>query len=187
MLSNPTPLDDEAKWLIAGLVVVALLIIRSVRIPPVGCWLVVTRFGRVIRAGDSGLLLRWPIVERFHCVPHSSLHLPITVSGRTRDAVQVHLLVTAVVRVVDPAVAAVTPDPVAGAAAAVHTALTQLISRSRPTDLLALRANLRSAIADELDRSAGAQRVAVDDLVVDGIETELTLDLLAHTKHRNHT
>jgi regulator of protease activity HflC (stomatin/prohibitin superfamily) len=181
------PPDGDVRWLIAGLVVLAVFTVWSVRIPPAGYWLVVSRFGRVVRTSESGLLLHWPIIERFHCVPRSSLHLPITVSGQTRDAVQVHLIVTAVLRVVEPEAAAVTADPFGEAAATVHTAISRVISLSRAAELLVLRAGLRTALAEELDRLPDLYGVAVDELVVDGIETVLTPELLAHTKYRNHT
>jgi regulator of protease activity HflC (stomatin/prohibitin superfamily) len=148
---------------------------------------VVSRFGRVVRVVHSGLVLRLPFIERFHSLPRTSLHLPITVSARTRDAVPVHLLATAVVRIVDPAVAAGCADPVGSTAGAVETALAQYISNVETADLLAFRTK---PLAEELGRTSEFG-LTVDLIVVDGIETELTPGLLGlaptHTKYRNQT
>jgi regulator of protease activity HflC (stomatin/prohibitin superfamily) len=173
---------------VAGCIVLAVLVVLAVRTTPSGSWLAVSRFGRVVRVADSGLVLRLPFIERCHSLPRSSLHLPITVSARTRDAVPVHLLATAVVRIVDPAVAAGCADPVGSAAGAVQTALAQLISRGETTDLLEFRTK---PVTEELSRLTAEYGLSVDAIVVDGIETELTPGLLGlaptHTKYRNQT
>ncbi|WP_158293949.1 SPFH domain-containing protein [Kribbella sp. VKM Ac-2568] len=174
--------------MVAGVIVLAVLAVLAVRTTPSGCWLVVSRFGRVVRVADSGLVLRLPFIERCNSLPRTSLHLPITVSARTRDAVPVHLLATAVVRIVDPAVAAGCADPVGSAAGTVQTALAQLISRVETADLLAFRTK---PVTEESSRLSAEFGLAVDMIVVDGIETELTPGLLGlaptHTKYRNQT
>lgn len=187
-LAAVLPPDGGWRWVVAGVIVLAVLVVVAVRTTPSGCWLVVSRFGRVVRVVDSGLVLRVPFIERCHSLPRTSLHLPITVSARTRDAVPVHLLATAVVRIVDPAVAAGCADPVGSAADAVQTALAQLISRVDTADLLAFRTK---PVTAELSRLTSEFGLTVDLIVVEGIETELTPGLLGlaptHTKYRNQT
>jgi regulator of protease activity HflC (stomatin/prohibitin superfamily) len=172
---------------VAGVIVLAVLVVLAVRTSPSGCWLVVSRFGRVVRVVDSGLILRLPFIERCHSLPRSSLQLPITVSARTRDAVQVHLLATACVRIVDPVVAGGCADPIGSAAGVVETALAQLISRSETADLLTFSTR---SVTEELGRLTAEYGSSVEAIVVDGIETELTpalLGLATHTKYRNQT
>lgn len=186
-LAAGLPPDGGWRWVVAGVIVLAVLVVLAVRTTPNGCWLVVSRFGRVVRVVDSGLILRLPFIEHCHSLPRTSLHLPITVSARTRDAVPVHLLATAVVRIVDPGVAAGCADPVGSAAGAVETAFAQCISDVETADLLAFRTK---PLAEELDRTSEFG-LTVDLVVVDGIETELTPGLLGlaptHTKYRNQT
>jgi hypothetical protein len=140
--------------------------------------LVITRFGQVVRVAEFGLVLRLPLVDRSHSLPRAAMHLPITVSARTCDGVLVHLLATAVVRIVDPAAAAVVADSGSSTALAVHDALARRIARAEVADLLALRTELEPMLAAYLGNATAEWGVVVREIVVDGIEIELTAGLL---------
>jgi len=112
-----------------------------------------------------------PFLERYVVLLRETLRLPLAVTGRSAEGVDVRLWGELALRVTDPARAAETsPDVLELAADETERALVRLISR---TDLLALT---------ELP---GRDHVTIDvpgvrlvDLQIDRIEIELTVCVL---------
>lgn len=88
-------------WLVIvapGLVFAAFVCVR--RVGP-GELMLVVRHGRVVRSRGSGLVARWPVVERFEPLATGSRVLPLVVRARTRDGVDVIALADLTIEVRD--------------------------------------------------------------------------------------
>lgn len=86
-------------WLVivgSGLLFVILVCVR--RVGP-GELVLVVRHGMVVRSRRSGLLTRWPVVERFEPLPTGPQVLPLVVRSRTSDGVDVVALADLVLEV----------------------------------------------------------------------------------------
>lgn len=88
-------------WLVLvgpSLLLVTLACVR--RVAP-GEIVLVVRRGTVVRSRRSGMLTRWPVVERFEPVGAGPQVLPLVVRARTRDDVEVVVLADLVLEVRD--------------------------------------------------------------------------------------
>ena len=86
-------------WLVLvgpGLLFVTLTCVR--RVAPRELVLVVRR-GRVVRSRRTGLVARWPGLERFEPVPTGPRVLPLVIRARTKDGVDVVALADLVLEV----------------------------------------------------------------------------------------
>ncbi|MFG1815389.1 SPFH domain-containing protein [Kribbella sp. NPDC049174] len=155
-----------------------------VRLVPKGHWIVVLRSGRAVRIAESGLTVWIPCLER--CVPlrRETLRLPLAVTGRSAEGVDVRLWGELALRVVDPARAAETsPDVLDVAADETERALVRLVSR---TDLISLTDLPGHDHGHDDGHDDGHSRAAIEvpgvrlvDLRIDRIEIELTACVLA--------
>jgi regulator of protease activity HflC (stomatin/prohibitin superfamily) len=123
-------MDSTALVVAAALVAAAAIGCAVVRIVPAEHCGVVTRAGRVARSRPSGLVMVAPGVERIEMVALRPRAIdPLSVSGLTRDGVEVRLVVSLLWCVADPKVAVqAVPDARAATAEAVERALHHLVA-----------------------------------------------------------
>ena len=88
-------------WLVIVGPVLLLVTLACVRRVRPGELVLVVRRGRVVRSRRSGLVARWPGLERFEPVPTGSRVLPLVVRSRTRDGVDVVALADLTIAVHD--------------------------------------------------------------------------------------
>jgi hypothetical protein len=132
-----------------------------------GEMVLVVRRGRVVRSRRTGLLARWPGLERFEQVPTGSRVLPLVVRSRTRDGVDVVALADLTLRVheVAPGTAYVPPLHVVRLAEeTVGEAVEQLEVRSLVDDLEALEARWPAEVTRQLPAGTEAAAVAVTEV-----------------------
>lgn len=179
IVTSLPPTDSVDRLAVTAVAGLAALAIGSLRKAPNRHWLVITRRGRVRRVVTAGLALRVPGADECRLLPHDAQHLPIGVSALTRDGVQVQLLVTAALRVVDPVTAGALADPFGTTLAELHDLLRRLVADHDVDDVLRVRTTI--------ERSAWevGHGVEVEGLLVDAIDAELTS--LPHAKYRSHT
>jgi len=131
-----------------------------------GQWMAVLRGDRVRRVRTSGLVARWPFVERFaHDVdePHQ---LPLQVRATTRDGVPVVVLAETTVSFPRPAVGARYADPWPGAEVTAEETIARTVAGWSAAEL--------TQTADATHRPLRhAVRRAVDGLGVDVVDLEL--------------
>lgn len=106
-----TGLNGTALWLAIGGLVLLGLLAASMRTVPADHLAVVRKHGRVARVAGPGVLLHLPGLHHITLVPRLAVHCPLVVPAFTRDGVHVHLIATAVCRIVDPARSGGSPDP----------------------------------------------------------------------------
>lgn len=139
---------------------------------------IVTRWGRVVRVAGPGLAVRVPGLERWRAVSLQPCQISLGVSAISLDGVPVHVQVSAVWRVVDPArTAAARPDLRAASLAAVESLVTREVAHADVTDLLGLRLALESLEA-ERSQTTSAFGVRVEEIEIRDIEVGLTMALL---------
>ena len=88
-------------WLVIVGPVLLFVTLACVRRVRPGELVLVVRRGRVVRSRRSGLVARWPGLERFEPVPTGSRVLPLVVRSRTRDGVDVVALADLTIEVHD--------------------------------------------------------------------------------------
>ncbi|MGC4938463.1 SPFH domain-containing protein [Kribbella sp. DT2] len=175
-LASLPPSDPADRLVVTGIVGLAALAVSLLRTAPTRHWLVITRRGRVRRVVTAGFALRIPGLDGCKLLPREAQHLPIGVSALTRDGVQVQLLVTAVLRVVDPVTAGALADPIGTTLVEVHDILRRLLADHDVDDVLRVRTTI--------ERSAweAGHGVEVERLLVDAIDIEVV-----HAKYRSQT
>jgi regulator of protease activity HflC (stomatin/prohibitin superfamily) len=132
----------------------------------------VVRQGQVVRSRRSGILARWPGVERFEPVPTGRRVLPLVIRSRTRDGVDVVALadLSLEVRVIEPGSAFVpAAEAVRVAEETVGAAVEQVEVRSLVDDL----AELEARWPEEVTRRLPAG-IAATSLEVTSVEARLT-------------
>ena len=99
---DPTGTSWVVWLVIVGPSVVFATLVCVRRVAP-GELVTVVRRGTVVRSRRSGLLTRWPLVERFETLPTGPQVLPLVVRSRTSDGVDVVALADLVLEVRDVA------------------------------------------------------------------------------------
>jgi regulator of protease activity HflC (stomatin/prohibitin superfamily) len=139
----------------------------ALRVVPAGHCGVVIRAGRVAQLRSSGLVLVVPGVERVAMVTkHPRSIDPLIITARTRDGVEVRLVISVLWRVLDPTLAVqAAPDARAATEDGVERALHHLVANVDLPDLLRDRestlARLPSAALPLLS-SFGVELIDVD-------------------------
>jgi regulator of protease activity HflC (stomatin/prohibitin superfamily) len=138
----------------------------ALRVVPAGHCGVVIRAGRVARLRSSGLVLVVPGVERVAMVTmHPRSIDPLMITVRTRDGVEVRLVVSVLWCVVDPTLAVQAgPDVRAATEDAVERALHHLVANVDLANLLRDRESIAGlpATALPLLSSFGVELIDVD-------------------------
>lgn len=176
ILASLPPADTTDRWVLTGAVSLAVLATTSLRTASTGHWLVITRCGRVRRVVATGIAFRVPGLDSCRLLPRGPQHVPTAIAALTRDGVEVHLLVTAVLRVVDPVTAGSLTDPIGTTLAEVQGILRRLLADHDVDDVLRVRTTI--------ERSAweAGHGVEIEGLLVDAIDIEVV-----HAKYRSQT
>ena len=162
----PAP-PGAARWVVLAVLVIAAAIASSPRLVPRGHWLLVLRSGRAVRLAESGLMFRSPGLERYLLLVRGTVRLPLAVTSRSAEGVDVRIWGELTVQIVDPVRAAAgSVVPLDVAADETERELARLVSRS---DLMSL-AELPSDAGVSID----VPGVRVDGLRIDRIEIELS-------------
>src|SRR6478735_9745807 len=154
-------------WLVIvapGLLLAAVTCVR--RVGP-GELVLVVRRGEVVRVRRTGLVVRWPVLERFEPVPTGPRVLPLVVRSRTSDGVDVVALadLTVQVRDVEPGTAYVPPAQAARLAEdTVARAVEQLEVESLVDDLEALETRWPGRLTRLLPVGTAATALAVTEV-----------------------
>jgi len=172
-----TGLTGAGPWLAIGGICLLGLLATSVRAVPADQLAVVRRFGQVVRVAGPGVLMHLPGLHRVTLVPRLPVHCPLVVAALTRDGVRVHLIATAICRIVDPARSG-GPDPLGSAALAVENALAHWVGQTELSQLLQARAEAELHLPERASEMTAEWGVKVLEIEVSGIETQLTADLL---------
>lgn len=182
-----TGLTGTALWLAIGGLFLLGLLAASVRTVSADHLAVVRRFGQVVRVSGPGILLHLPGLHHITLVPRLAVHCPLVVPALTRDGVHVHLIATAVCRIVDPARSGGSPDPLGPAALAVESALAHWVGQTELAQLLQARAEAELHLPRQVSQMTAEWGVKVLEIEVSTIETQLTADLmrLVHGPGRN--
>lgn len=123
---------DATGFAVAAALVGAVAIgcVAAVRVVPAGHRGVVTRAGRAVRSRPPGLVVLAPGVERVQMVTmHPSAIDPLSVTGRTRDGVEVRLVLSVLWCVAEPSLAVQeVRDPRDATADAIERAVHHLVA-----------------------------------------------------------
>lgn len=154
-------------WLVIvgpGLLFVTFACVRRVG---QGELVLVVRSGRVVRSRSTGLVVRWPVLERFEPVPTGPRVLPLVVRSRTCDGVDVVALadLTMEVHSVRPGGAFVpTEDVVRVAEELVGAEVERLEVGTLVDDLESLEARWPEQVTRRLPAGTAATALAVTEV-----------------------
>lgn len=172
-----TGLTGAALWLAVGAIVLLCLLAASARVVPSDQVAVIRTFGQLVRVAGPGVVLRLPGLHQVTLVPRLPIACPLAVPALTRDGVHVHLVATAICRIVDPARSG-GPDPLAPAVVAVENALAHWVGQTELAHLLQARAEAELHLPSQVSQMTAEWGVKVLEIEVSTIETQLTADLL---------
>ncbi|MFG1944127.1 SPFH domain-containing protein [Nonomuraea sp. NPDC048826] len=172
---------EPGVWFVAGLLLLAVLVSRALRVVGEDERLVVRRLGRVAGVRGPGLVVVWPFLERDVRVSRRLMDLDLFAGDAvTRDGVAVRARAGVMAVVDDPVRFATAAErPLTATATAAETVLRRRIARRDLADLPALVTHSGTDLADEVSETTQEWGVRVTQLDVADVQVPLTADLIA--------
>jgi regulator of protease activity HflC (stomatin/prohibitin superfamily) len=177
---------EPVMWLVLGLLPLAALAARTLRVVGEDERLVVRRLGRAAGVRGPGLVVVWPVLERGVRVSLRLTYLDLFAKELvTRDGVGVRVRATAVAAVDDPVRYATTADdPLTATTIAAEAELRREVGRRDLADLPGLVAHAGAELAERVSRSTRRWGVQVTLLDVADVQVPLRGELIARVRRR---
>jgi regulator of protease activity HflC (stomatin/prohibitin superfamily) len=174
-------------WIILGLLLLAVIVSRALRVVGEDERLVVRRLGRVVAVRGPGLVAVWPLLERDERVSLRLLGLDLFAhEAVTRDGVSVQVRATAMAVVEDPVrFATAAESPMTATTMVAEGELRRHIAGRDLTDLPAMVAHSGADLAAQISETTRRWGVRVTMLEIADIQVPLAADLIAWGRPAN--
>ncbi|MGQ0630463.1 MAG: SPFH domain-containing protein [Sporichthyaceae bacterium] len=167
-----------AALVVAFLLVLCAIAVAAVRVIWADERLVIQRLGRTVRVRGPGAVFIVPGIERAFRVPLRARPVgPLCVRTRTLDAIDVHAAVSALVQIVDPALA-VAEGGVNSSAAALERAVLAEIARTDLADLATDPGALADAVGQHASLVAAPLGIRLSCVEISEIDVPLDAHLV---------